>query len=109
MDIINGLCDQVPRLFRRGEQPKLSISIRSDYGNHAGPSHSTFATMSLLRVLRRKAPAVGILRLSRHGSVRSYSGRDTFFQTSEEVREAVETGKPVVALETTIYTHGKQT
>ncbi|KAL4885342.1 Indigoidine synthase A like protein-domain-containing protein [Aspergillus karnatakaensis] len=29
-----------------------------------------------------------------------------FFQVSEEVRDAVATGKPVVALETTIYTHG---
>ncbi|KAL4934992.1 hypothetical protein BDV06DRAFT_141235 [Aspergillus oleicola] len=29
-----------------------------------------------------------------------------FFQVSEEVRDAVSTGKPVVALESTIYTHG---
>ncbi|KAE8147216.1 Indigoidine synthase A like protein-domain-containing protein [Aspergillus avenaceus] len=29
-----------------------------------------------------------------------------FLQVSEEVREAVATGKPVVALESTIYTHG---
>ncbi|KKK21822.1 IdgA domain protein [Aspergillus ochraceoroseus] len=29
-----------------------------------------------------------------------------FFRVSEEVRDAVATGKPVVALETTIYTHG---
>ncbi|KAL2846727.1 Indigoidine synthase A like protein-domain-containing protein [Aspergillus pseudodeflectus] len=29
-----------------------------------------------------------------------------FFQVSEEVRDAVATGKPVVALESTIYTHG---
>lgn len=29
-----------------------------------------------------------------------------FLQVSEEVRDAVATGKPVVALETTIYTHG---
>lgn len=28
------------------------------------------------------------------------------FQISDEVREAVHSGKPVVALETTIYTHG---
>lgn len=28
------------------------------------------------------------------------------FKVSDEVREATETGKPVVALETTIYTHG---
>ena len=30
-----------------------------------------------------------------------------FLKVSEEVRDAVATGKPVVALETTIYTHGK--
>ena len=29
-----------------------------------------------------------------------------FVNVSEEVREAIETRKPVVALETTIYTHG---
>ncbi|QKX58909.1 uncharacterized protein TRUGW13939_06037 [Talaromyces rugulosus] len=29
-----------------------------------------------------------------------------FFRVSEEVRDALATGKPVVALETTIYTHG---
>lgn len=29
-----------------------------------------------------------------------------FLSVSEEVRDAVATGKPVVALETTIYTHG---
>lgn len=30
-----------------------------------------------------------------------------FLKVSEEVRDAVATGKPVVALETTIYTHGQ--
>lgn len=30
-----------------------------------------------------------------------------FIKVSEEVREAIETQKPVVALETTIYTHGR--
>jgi hypothetical protein len=30
-----------------------------------------------------------------------------FFKVSEEVRDAVATGKPVVSLETTIYTHGE--
>lgn len=28
------------------------------------------------------------------------------FRVSEEVQDALATGKPVVALETTIYTHG---
>lgn len=34
------------------------------------------------------------------------SARGKVFQLSEEVEDAVATGKPVVALETTIYTHG---
>ncbi|EXJ95450.1 hypothetical protein A1O1_00572 [Capronia coronata CBS 617.96] len=37
---------------------------------------------------------------------RSLSGRDKLFRVSEEVQDALATGKPVVALETTIYTHG---
>ena len=37
------------------------------------------------------------------------SGRDRFLRVSEEVQDAVSAGKPVVALETTIYTHGNQT
>jgi len=37
---------------------------------------------------------------------RSISGRDRLFRVSEEVQDALATGKPVVALETTIYTHG---
>jgi hypothetical protein len=36
------------------------------------------------------------------------TGRQRFFRVSEEVEDALATGKPVVALETTIYTHGKQ-
>jgi hypothetical protein len=34
------------------------------------------------------------------------SVRDKLFHVSEEVQDALATGKPVVALETTIYTHG---
>lgn len=34
---------------------------------------------------------------------------NAIFKTSEEVREALHTNKPVVALETTIYTHGNMT
>jgi hypothetical protein len=33
--------------------------------------------------------------------------RNDLFKVSEEVQDALETGKPVVALETTIYTHGE--
>ena len=31
---------------------------------------------------------------------------NSLFKVSEEVQDAIQTGKPVVALETTIYTHG---
>ena len=37
---------------------------------------------------------------------RQYSAGRPFFKVSEEVQEALHSGKPVVALETTIYTHG---
>ncbi|KAL4735070.1 Indigoidine synthase A like protein-domain-containing protein [Aspergillus similis] len=47
--------------------------------------------------------ATGIARSARQ----SHSfAQSKFFQVSEEVRDAVATGKPVVALESTIYTHG---
>ncbi|KAI1628875.1 IdgA domain-containing protein [Exophiala viscosa] len=37
---------------------------------------------------------------------RCLSGRERLLRVSEEVQDALATGKPVVALETTIYTHG---
>ena len=37
---------------------------------------------------------------------RRYLSNNGFFRVSEEVREALNSKKPVVALETTIYTHG---
>ncbi|KAL4960967.1 pseudouridine-5'-phosphate glycosidase/carbohydrate kinase family protein [Aspergillus stella-maris] len=49
----------------------------------------------------RAATGVARSRRQNHGFAQS-----KFFQVSEEVRDAVATGKPVVALETTIYTHG---
>ena len=60
----------------------------------------------LLRAARRLAAPLrqpSTRSLSSHGS----SFRNDIFKVSEEVREALETGKPVVALETTIYTHGQ--
>lgn len=59
--------------------------------------------------------ALGALSASqRAASRRLYSSHrppttkypETIFKVSEEVAEAVQSGKPVVALETTIYTHG---
>jgi hypothetical protein len=40
-------------------------------------------------------------------STQRLRSRNDFFKISEEVQEALETGRPVVALETTIYTHGE--
>ncbi|KAJ5415468.1 hypothetical protein N7465_004163 [Penicillium sp. CMV-2018d] len=50
----------------------------------------------------------GCLRGTQLSSARRYHGlaQSKFFKVSEEVREAIATGKPVVSLETTIYTHG---
>jgi hypothetical protein len=39
---------------------------------------------------------------------RLYSSSRRFLKVSDEVQDAVATGKPVVALETTIYTHGRR-
>jgi pseudouridine-5'-phosphate glycosidase/pseudouridine kinase len=52
---------------------------------------------------------VGCLRATQLSRARKYHdfAQSKFFQVSEEVRDAVATGKPVVSLETTIYTHGE--
>jgi hypothetical protein len=42
----------------------------------------------------------------RFQSTQRLGSRNDFFKISEEVQEALQTGRPVVALETTIYTHG---
>ncbi|KOS48392.1 hypothetical protein ACN38_g601 [Penicillium nordicum] len=56
----------------------------------------------------RAALKSGCLRGTQLSSARRYHGlaQSKFFKVSEEVRDAVATGKPVVSLETTIYTHG---
>ncbi|KAE8376081.1 Indigoidine synthase A like protein-domain-containing protein [Aspergillus bertholletiae] len=50
---------------------------------------------------RPRVPALASPARRLHGLAQS-----KFLQVSEEVRDAVATGKPVVALESTIYTHG---
>ncbi|CAI7666825.1 unnamed protein product [Penicillium discolor] len=56
----------------------------------------------------RAALKSGCLKGTQLSSARRYHGlaQSKFFKVSEEVRDAVATGKPVVSLETTIYTHG---
>ena len=45
------------------------------------------------------------LQIHRHAHCK-IRPENPFIKISEEVREAIDTCKPVVALETTIYTHG---
>jgi hypothetical protein len=57
----------------------------------------------------RVARNLGVPRsqvFKRFRSTQRLGSRTGFFKISEEVQEALETGRPVVALETTIYTHG---
>ena len=58
-----------------------------------GRSRISFAETSLVLQTRRHAHCI-------------VPKENAFIKVSEEVREAIETQKPVVALETTIYTHG---
>lgn len=64
--------------------------------------------MLLTRLLRRTTRNIlssyGARRLSAVSKLPKYDAR--VFRVSEEVADAVSTNKPVVALETTIYTHG---
>ncbi|KAL2819910.1 Indigoidine synthase A like protein-domain-containing protein [Aspergillus cavernicola] len=58
------------------------------------------------RLLCRTA-GLRVATTTTHCARRNHSfAQSKFFQVSEEVRDAVATGKPVVALESTIYTHG---
>ncbi|CAG8901560.1 unnamed protein product [Penicillium egyptiacum] len=62
-------------------------------------SHTMFASRAALR---------SGLKGTQLSCARRYHGlaQSKFFKVSEEVRDAVATGRPVVSLETTIYTHG---
>ena len=63
--------------------------------------------MAFLRVARHSRHRLG-LRHSVWKQYRFYSAaKAPFLQVSEEIQEAVHAKKPVVALETTIYTHGE--
>jgi Indigoidine synthase A like protein len=57
-------------------------------------------------LLRRFRAAGGYAESPLKSSRRHFGSRNDFFKVSEEVREGLHHGKPVVALETTIYTHG---
>jgi pseudouridine-5'-phosphate glycosidase len=57
---------------------------------------------------RRPVGKSSIRYQSYHGRSPAF-GQGRFLKVAEEVQDAVATGKPVVALETTIYTHGRLT
>lgn len=64
--------------------------------------------MAFARSAVRRLAGEGIdtIRLSPKVKAPSITN-SSFLQVSEEVREALHSKKPVVALETTIYTHGE--
>lgn len=59
-----------------------------------------------MRLLSRAAPRPRLLQRSCASLGRRHLTNNGFFRVSEEVREALNSKKPVVALESTIYTHG---
>lgn len=59
-----------------------------------------------MRFLSRAAPRPCLPRRSCALLGRRHLTNNGFFRVSDEVREALHSGKPVVALESTIYTHG---
>lgn len=69
----------------------------------ANPPHTTMRLVA--RAIARPKPKIH--RADLFGAAgRRHLTNNGFFRVSEEVREALHSKKPVVALETTIYTHG---
>lgn len=66
-------------------------------------SYRPLAPIRAQRSYQQKAYAP--IRVQESDQKKAYAN-SKILKISDEVREAVETGKPVVALETTIYTHG---
>jgi hypothetical protein len=68
-------------------------------------THSRAIMMLPTRAIARPRTCSRLLSpISTYG--RRHLTNNGFFRVSEEVREAIHSKKPVVALETTIYTHG---
>lgn len=57
--------------------------------------------------IRTSVRSHGLVKKSRFGQRHISRKANEFLHISEEIRCAVASGKPVVALETTIYTHGR--
>lgn len=68
---------------------------------------SVFRSAGPLCRIAHKLPNIKYLRLHRQFSSKLSSRVQRFVKISEEVENALATAKPIVALESTIYTHGK--
>lgn len=64
-------------------------------------------TMRLLATSIRRPRIAATAAVIARVSGRRHLTNNGFFRVSDEVREALNSNKPVVALETTIYTHGE--
>lgn len=72
-----------------------------------GPTKMTMRLLSRV-ITRPRLQSRGPTAHATYGSVGTrHLTNNGFFRVSEEVREALHSNKPVVALETTIYTHGE--
>ena len=93
--------------------PDTSVSVRGrQLELHHHPSIASPPTSLAISIMRLLAKSIGRPRITApYPAIATASGRrhltnNGFFRVSEEVREALHSKKPVVALETTIYTHG---
>ena len=64
------------------------------------------AMSTFLRPARYASAGMNLLSSRVPSSLRSLSTRSSLLHIAEEVQEAIRSGRPVVALESTIYTHG---
>jgi hypothetical protein len=104
---IRGCCIRVHFVGVAGAPPCLALRCSSSFT----PPGPLVAIHTPPMVLLSKGPGRPQLYRLRTGLVcgtaRRHLTNNGFFRVSEEVREALHSKKPVVALETTIYTHGR--
>jgi hypothetical protein len=89
----------------RSTDPDLTCQVQLHSKNLFPPSYSDMLRTTLSRRIlhsNRKFRFNGIRNLSS----KRIADNNRFFHVSEEIRDAFHAGRPVVALETTIYTHG---
>lgn len=103
------LCPNTVITVRRPQRPQtrlISTSLVSPLQEQATQlEYKTVTMLAIARLCGRTARVSGA-RVSRPTRCYHDFAQSKFLKVSEEVRDAVATGKPVVALESTIYTHG---